>query len=102
MGGKAKAPAPADDVWESRPKGEPAKPAKAATKAKPAKAKAEPKTTSALPGFVPPQLCKSVDRPPQGTGWAHEIKFDGYRLQLRVKDGQATLKTRKEIGRAHV
>jgi len=97
MRGKAKAAAPADDVWESRPKGEPAKAAKAATRTKAKPAKAEPKTASALPGFVAPQLCKSVDRPPQGTGWAHEIKFDGYRLQLRVQDGNATLKTRKGL-----
>ena len=27
----------------------------------------------------------------------HEIKFDGYRLQLRVEDGKATLKTRKGL-----
>jgi|TARA_R100000935_G_scaffold51532_1_gene78097 bifunctional non-homologous end joining protein LigD len=99
MRGKAKAAAPADDVWETRPKGEPAKAAKPAakTKAKPAATKAEPKTTAALPGFIEPQLCKSVDRPPSGKGWAHEIKFDGYRLQLRVKDGKATLKTRKGL-----
>ncbi len=49
---------------------------------------------AALPGFVPPQLARSVDRPPQGAGWGHEIKFDGYRLQLRVEGGRATLKTR--------
>ena len=35
-----------------------------------------------------------MDRPPQGAGWGHEIKFDGYRLQLRVEGGRATLKTR--------
>jgi bifunctional non-homologous end joining protein LigD len=52
------------------------------------------KKASGLPGFVPPQLAKSVDRPPNGAGWGHEIKFDGYRLQLRVEDGEATLKTR--------
>ena len=104
MRGKTKAAAPADDVWETRPKGEPAKAAQPATKpkAKPAETKAGPKTapktaSAALPGFVEPQLCKSVDRPPQGAGWAHEIKFDGYRLQLRVKGGQATLKTRKGL-----
>lgn len=99
MRSKTKAAAPADDVWETRPKGEPAKVAKPATKtkARPATTKAEPKTTAALPGFIEPQLCKSVDRPPSGQGWAHEIKFDGYRLQLRVKDGKATLKTRKGL-----
>lgn len=96
MRGKAKGAAPADDVWETRPKGEPAK-AKPPTKAKAKAAKPLGTKTAALPGFVEPQLCKSVDRPPQGSGWAHEIKFDGYRLQLRVKDGKATLKTRKGL-----
>jgi bifunctional non-homologous end joining protein LigD len=52
---------------------------------------------AALPDFVPPQLCKLVDRPPQGEGWAHEIKFDGYRLQLRVEKGKARLRTRKGL-----
>lgn len=53
-----------------------------------------PLKAAALPGFVAPQLARSVDRPPPGPGWGHEIKFDGYRLQLRVEKGQATLKTR--------
>ena len=30
-------------------------------------------------------------------GWCHEIKFDGYRVQLRVEDGEAALKTRKGL-----
>jgi bifunctional non-homologous end joining protein LigD len=51
----------------------------------------------ALPDFVEPQLAKSVDKPPQGAGWAHEIKFDGYRMQLRVEGGKATLRTRKGL-----
>ncbi len=50
-----------------------------------------------LPDFIEPQLCKSLDRPPAGPGWAHEIKFDGYRVQLRVEDGRATLRTRKGL-----
>ena len=33
----------------------------------------------------------------RGDGWCHEIKFDGYRVQLRVEDGKATLKTRKGL-----
>jgi bifunctional non-homologous end joining protein LigD len=32
-----------------------------------------------------------------GPGWAHEIKFDGYRMQLRIEDGRATLRTRKGL-----
>jgi bifunctional non-homologous end joining protein LigD len=66
--------------------------------ADPPVAKASQKAKAvALPAFVPPQLAKSVDRPPPGAGWAHEIKFDGYRLQLRVEEGVATLKTRKGL-----
>jgi len=50
--------------------------------------------TAVLPDFVPPQLCKLVDRPPTGGEWAHEIKFDGYRMQMRVESGKASLRTR--------
>jgi bifunctional non-homologous end joining protein LigD len=50
-----------------------------------------------IPAFVAPQLAKLVDRPPGGEGWAHELKLDGYRLQLRVEAGAATLKTRKGL-----
>ena len=50
-----------------------------------------------MPDFVAPQLCASVDRPPRGTGWYHEIKFDGYRAQLRVEHGEVSLKTRKGL-----
>jgi len=50
-----------------------------------------------LPDFVAPQLCKSVSRPPNGSPWIHEIKFDGYRIQMRVENGQATLRTRKGL-----
>jgi bifunctional non-homologous end joining protein LigD len=50
-----------------------------------------------LPEFIKPQLCRLVDRPPQGEGWGHEIKLDGYRLQLRVANGEATLRTRKGL-----
>ena len=58
---------------------------------------AKGKAVSSLPKFVPPQLCRLVDQPPSGAGWAHEVKFDGYRLQLRVQDGKARLLTRKGL-----
>ena len=53
--------------------------------------------TAAMPDFVAPQLCTLVDRPPGNEGWCHEIKFDGYRVQLRVEDNEAALKTRKGL-----
>ena len=54
-------------------------------------------TRSAIPDFVEPHLCKLVDAPPAAADWIHEIKFDGYRMQLRVVDGVATLRTRKGL-----
>jgi bifunctional non-homologous end joining protein LigD len=50
-----------------------------------------------MPAFVPPQLCTSVERPPGGGDWIHEIKFDGYRIQMRVENGTVVLKTRKGL-----
>lgn len=50
-----------------------------------------------VPAFVEPQLCKLVDRPPSQAGWAHEVKFDGYRVQLHVKGGRAIVLTRAGI-----
>jgi bifunctional non-homologous end joining protein LigD len=32
-------------------------------------------------------------RPPSGPGWAHELKHDGYRLQIHVRDGRVKLYT---------
>jgi len=61
----------------------------------------KPKTTARAtvlpPAFIKPQLCKPVDRPPSDAGWVHEIKFDGYRMQLRIADGKVSLKTRKGL-----
>jgi bifunctional non-homologous end joining protein LigD len=88
----------ADAVWNSN-RGDAAEARaanKAATGSTPAKA-AKPRKVAAMPDFVAPELCTSVDRPPSGEGWCHEIKFDGYRVQLRVEDGEATLKTRKGL-----
>jgi len=72
---------------ESRPKVRPVKTSSAGSK----------KVSQALPDFIPPQLCQSVSRPPAEVAWVHEIKFDGYRIQLRIQNGQATLKTRKGL-----
>jgi bifunctional non-homologous end joining protein LigD len=48
-----------------------------------------------IPEFIPFQLAQLVDEPPAGDGWLHEIKFDGYRIQLRVHNGRATVRTRR-------
>jgi len=60
-----------------------------------------PKPVKRLPAFVTPELCKLMSRPPTGADWLHEIKLDGYRLQLRVDNGKVTLKTRKGLDWTH-
>jgi bifunctional non-homologous end joining protein LigD len=47
-----------------------------------------------MPGFIEPMLATLAKSPPGGDRWLHEIKFDGYRLQARIKDGRVTLWTR--------
>jgi len=39
-------------------------------------------------GFVSPAIPVVRPKPPTGSGWLHEIKFDGYRLIAR-RDGTA-------------
>ena len=116
--GKGKAPKPfmtakttrmdADAVWHSN-RGEAheirarkvvgTKPVseKATSKKAAGKKAIAPKQVAAMPDFIKPELCASVEQPPTGEGWGHEIKFDGYRVQIRVEDGDATLKTRKGL-----
>lgn len=50
-----------------------------------------------MPDFIPPQLCETRDRPPAAKDWIHEIKFDGYRIQMRIEKGKVTLRTRKGL-----
>ncbi|WP_315775908.1 MULTISPECIES: DNA ligase D [unclassified Bradyrhizobium] len=110
--GKGKAPKPfmlaktqrmnADAVWHSNRSDGKATSTKTAPSAKTTKASLKlktvaPRMVSSLPDFVAPELCTSVAKPPSGEGWGHEIKFDGYRVQIRVEDGKATLKTRKGL-----
>src|SRR5262249_31887602 len=50
-----------------------------------------------LPDFVPPSLATLRAAAPSGRGWAHEIKFDGYRIQARLDHGEGRLLTRKGL-----
>jgi bifunctional non-homologous end joining protein LigD len=54
----------------------------------------KPVTVKTIPAFVEPQLAKLVDRPPEGPGWAHEVKLDGYRAEVCVSSGVAVIRTR--------
>ncbi|HYD11472.1 MAG TPA: non-homologous end-joining DNA ligase [Allosphingosinicella sp.] len=45
--------------------------------------------------FIAPMLPTLVDEPPEGDGWIHEIKFDGYRTQLVLQNGGTRAFTRR-------
>jgi bifunctional non-homologous end joining protein LigD len=49
-----------------------------------------------FPGFVEPCLALLAAKPPEGDGWLHEIKLDGYRLIATIEDGRVRLFTRRE------
>jgi bifunctional non-homologous end joining protein LigD len=98
------APGKADAVWNSNraegggeesPPSAGAAEADAAENAKAGKTKrVKPVMVKTVPKFIEPQLAKLVARPPDRAGWAHEVKFDGYRAQLNVEKGQAVIRTR--------
>jgi bifunctional non-homologous end joining protein LigD len=95
LAGKAAA---SDAVWHSNRNGKPNKASFLKTIEHP-KTQAPPRKRTGLkmPPFIAPQLCRRVSRPPVGADWVHEIKLDGYRIQLRVADGEAVMRTRKGL-----
>lgn len=48
--------------------------------------------------FISTMQPKQADVPPTGDGWLHEIKYDGYRIQLHVDAGKVTAYTRNGFG----
>jgi bifunctional non-homologous end joining protein LigD len=86
---------PKGDVWSTDKK--PAKgrkPARAKSNpARPAR-RAEKTEGEPLPRFVEPCLATLQEKPPAGDAWLHEVKFDGYRLQVRISAGKVRLLTR--------
>src|SRR5271168_718138 len=54
-----------------------------------------------LPEFIPPQLASQATTPPNGKGWLHELKLDGYRIQARKDAGKVQLLTRTGLDWTH-
>ncbi|MBR0944352.1 non-homologous end-joining DNA ligase [Bradyrhizobium liaoningense] len=48
-----------------------------------------------MPGFITPALATSIDRVPAGERWIHEIKFDGYRVQVHLANEDVRVYTRR-------
>lgn len=54
----------------------------------------------AMPGFISPQLAQMATRPPEGDDWLHELKLDGYRIQLHFR--KESLRSGKKAGPTEV
>jgi bifunctional non-homologous end joining protein LigD len=48
-----------------------------------------------LPGFIEPALASSIAKVPSGGRWVHEIKFDGYRVQVQLANEAVRIFTRR-------
>jgi bifunctional non-homologous end joining protein LigD len=83
--------------------GRPAKPLRSSGRlaSRPAAAKPHTMPVGARPGalqaFIEPSLALLTDKPPKGSQWVYEIKFDGYRIQSRIDKGEVRLLTRKAL-----
>lgn len=53
-----------------------------------------PATAGRLPPFRPPTLATLAAAPPKGAAWLHEIKYDGYRLQIAADRDAVRIFTR--------
>jgi bifunctional non-homologous end joining protein LigD len=52
-----------------------------------------PSSGSAPAFFIQPCRPTVVSKPPSGPGWVHELKHDGCRLQIHVRDGRVRFYT---------
>jgi bifunctional non-homologous end joining protein LigD len=48
-----------------------------------------------LPGFIEPALASPIEKVPSGARWIHEIKFDGYRVQVHLANEAIKIFTRR-------
>ena len=48
-----------------------------------------------FPGFIEPALATSIEKVPTGDRWIHEIKFDGYRVQVHLANEAVKVFTRR-------
>src|SRR5206468_73097 len=69
----------------------------AATLAKAAAALDGARKARASNDFFAPQLARLRESPPQGDGWLHEVKWDGYRILAGMAKGKAMLWSRNAL-----
>lgn len=50
-----------------------------------------------MPGFIKPQLATLKSKAPKGEQWLHELKFDGYRIQVHINGRRKKVFTRNGL-----
>ncbi|HEY1578087.1 MAG TPA: DNA ligase D [Terracidiphilus sp.] len=105
-----------DRVWHSNRSAQDQPEAAAKAQSRPRKSKkSKPSFTAELksvpkekfPSFISPQLAKAATNPPTGDDWIHELKLDGYRIQMQLRPSagsnkkRVTLLTRKGLDWTH-
>lgn len=53
------------------------------------------KKVAETPLFFKPMLAKPATKPPESDEWLHEVKFDGYRMQVRLDGGNVRFFSRQ-------
>ena len=90
-----------DPVWHSDSKKAKADPkaanAPGKAPAKPRVAKRKRAKPGPLPAFRDVQLATLVDHVPAGSGWLHEVKYDGYRALIAVSGSEVRAYTRNGL-----
>ena len=93
-----------DRVWHSnRAPDQQPEATKAAAPRK--KTKSRPSFATALksipaekfPAFISPQLARASTAPPASEDWVHELKLDGYRIQIQIRPGEGPRKKRVSL-----
>ncbi|MCA1382706.1 MULTISPECIES: non-homologous end-joining DNA ligase [unclassified Bradyrhizobium] len=56
---------------------------------------------AAIPGFISPQLATLKMKAPSGAQWIHEVKYDGYRIQLHIDGDIRKVFTRNGLDWTH-
>ena len=59
------------------------------------------KLRASMPGFISPQLATLKMRAPSGAQWIHEVKYDGYCIQLHLDGDNRKVFTRNGLDWTH-